>query len=241
MKATIYKAFKKDVKLEAVLETANTNRNSKVSDAAFDLVEKSLLRNNIELTALEKLQFLVPNTEAASILNAWMKNFFETVGDKRKNEIHLDSNTIKQVLHAEYKSNIKDWFGVPDKELLSYETFIRVWNLCYDHVKIRDQKATGSKCDTCEKITAYRRNISNYEARLRASELHAYHRHMYMGEKTAYHDRAIQAIMKPAEYGSIIGDGMDKEKTKLPQLEMVLLIEIYIISSLYLICLGNGI
>lgn len=44
-----------------------------------------------------------------------------------------------------------------------------------------------------------------------------------MSEKKAYHDRIIQALMNPDLYCSLIGDVMDKEKTKIPKLEQVFL------------------
>lgn len=194
----------------------NKRKMTKVSDEVFTMVEATLDRNNISLSKDELVSFMVPNSEAALKLNAWFSNYFDKVGDKIGDEIHLDIS-FKQEIFEEYNSNMKQWYGDKRSEILGYESFVRVWNICYPHVITRDPKASASKCVSCDKLATLRVTSSCYKERLRLSQLIAYHRHMFMTEKLLYHKRIMEAIMHPDEVMSAIMDGMDKEKTKLPK------------------------
>ena len=96
-------------------------------------------------------------------------------------------------------------------------------DLCFDNVIIRNNNKIGTKCHCCDRLSILRRRSRDYNARLGVSTLFSYHRHMFMSEKRAYHQRMIAAIMHPLLFASVIVDGMDKEKTKLPQLNRVTL------------------
>jgi hypothetical protein len=75
---------------------------------------------NIELTPLQLSGLMVPNTVASLSCIAWMKAFFDAVGDQPPNhhEIHLEPTGIK-VVHAEYHHVIGD-AGEP---VLEYSSF----------------------------------------------------------------------------------------------------------------------
>ena len=220
----IAKAFKSGKSLKSVdvstfedqQTTVNKRKLTKVTEEVFTLVTATLERNNTTLTRDELIAFQLPNSEAAIKLNAWFQNYFDKVGDRINDEIHLDI-AFKQEIHSEYDANMKLWYGDDPAEILGYESFVRVWNLLYPHVVPRSPKASASKCITCDKMSTLRKTSSCYKDRLRLSQLNAYHRHMFMTEKTNYHYRIMQAISSPDEVMSIIMDGMDKEKTKLPK------------------------
>lgn len=94
----------------------------------------------------------------------------------------------------------------------------RIWDNCYEHVKIREYKQVTGKCMTCFKLTELRRQRKDRVGRSLATLLHAFHRSMYMGEKAAYYDRALQAKNDSFNYVSLITDGMAQNHTRLPWL-----------------------
>jgi len=194
----------------------NKRKSSKVSENTLKLVEARLDDNKLSLTKDEMVSFLVPNSEAAIKFTAWFENYYENVGDKIGEEYHLDIS-FKQEIHAEYVANMKLWYHDKQSGILGYTSFIRIWNQCYRHVITRDPKASASKCVACDQLATLRKTSVSYTDRLRLTQLLAYHRHMFMSEKASYHKRIMKAISKPDENMSIIMDGMDKEKTKLPK------------------------
>jgi hypothetical protein len=48
------------------------------------------------------------------------------------------------------------------------------------------------------------------------TELHAFHRSLYMGERQTYYDRVALARFQPSNYMSIILDGMNQNHSKIP-------------------------
>ena len=218
-KEKVYTAIRNkspDLKSAAI----NYHNRTKVSEKAFSQIQGNLVRNQVEINKDVLASFVVPNTEQASKLQAWMTNFFKAAGDQIGEEIHLDA-CPRQEIHEEFTDNMKKWFGDTSEEILGYSSFLKMWDLCFDHVKIRDNNKIGTKCHCCERLSILRRRSRDYTTRLGVSTLFSYHRHMFMCEKRAYHQRMIQAIMHPSQIVSVIGDGMDKEKTKLPRLNRV--------------------
>jgi hypothetical protein len=194
---------------------------NKVSKEAFTEIKSQLLSNQVDTTESFLASFVTPNTIAATKLKAWMENFFKLVGDQINDEIHLDS-CPKQEIHEEYCTNMQEWFNDSSQDILGYSSFLRIWDLCFPHVLVRNaNNKIGTKCVCCDRLSLLRRRTKNHLTRLRLSELHAYHRHMYMNEKAAYHRRIIEAIMYPDMIMSLIGDGMDKAKTTVPRLPRV--------------------
>ena len=191
----------------------------------FAKIKEQLVLNNISIDREVLSSFVVPNTPASLKLKSWMEIFFEMTGDKINNEIHLDG-CPRQEIHEEFTDNMKNWFKDTPKEILGYSSFLKMWDLFFDHVKIRNNNKIGTKCQCCERLSILRRRSHDYNTRLRASELFAYHRHMFMNEKCAYYKRTIQAKMNPVLFASLIGDSMDKEKTKLPHLARVFILNI---------------
>jgi hypothetical protein len=172
----------------------------------------------IELSVDQLGALLVPNTVASLSCFAWMRSFFESVGDKQPTggkfeggEIHLEPTSILQV-HSEYVLNIEDAGEVS----LSYAAFLSMWRHCFPHVKIREYKAVSGKCKTCTLLSEARRKHLSRDARRYLTQLHALHRTMYMGERMDYYARRNDAMMMPSEYWSGIGDGMMQSHCSLP-------------------------
>lgn len=93
-----------------------------------------------------------------------------------------------------------------------------MWKDRYSHVKIREYKQVTGKCLICFNLSHLRRSRKDAYGRRQATILHAYHKTMYMGEKTAYYKRAKQAENDPDNYVSLITDGMAQNHTRLPWL-----------------------
>ncbi len=156
---------------------------------------------------------MVPNTVPSLTCFAWMKSFFDAVGDQQPNcsQIHLEPTNVKTV-HAEYVQVIGD----AGEETLSYESFLNMWSCCFNHVKIREYKAVSGKCSICTLLSESRRKQLSTAARRYITELHALHRTLYMGERLEYYKRRNNAMLMPSEYWSAIGDGMQQHHCVLP-------------------------
>ena len=146
-----------------------------------------------------------------------MKNFFNLVGDVIPNsdEIHLEACEMREIW-KEYKEDHIVFFHRNESDLLSYATFLRLWSLAFDHVKVRQYKQVTGKCDTCAKLTALRRSRRDHYGRGLCTTFHALHRSMYIGEREEYYHRRFLAIMHPDKYMSINMDGMDQQHSRLP-------------------------
>ena len=92
-----------------------------------------------------------------------------------------------------------------------------MWDLCFPHVKIREYKAVCGKCLTCESLSTLRRNSKDLNSRSKLTQLHAFHRETYMNERNSYYDRKISVLYNPEQNMSLMIDGMDKNKTKIPR------------------------
>jgi hypothetical protein len=57
---------------------------------------------------------------------------------------------------------------------------------------------------------------TNHYKKALYTDLHAFHRSMYMGERQTYYDRVALAIFQPSNYMSIILDGMNQNHSKIP-------------------------
>lgn len=173
---------------------------------------------NIDLTVDQLAALTVPNTVTALECFAWMRSFFDAVGDKqptggrfRGGEIHLEPTSILRV-HGEYVINVQD----AGENTLSYAAFLSMWTTCFPHVKIREYKAVSGKCKTCTLLSEARRKHLSRDARRYLTQLHALHRTMYMGERMDYYSRRNDAMQMPSEYWSGIGDGMMQSHCALP-------------------------
>ncbi len=155
----------------------------------------------------------VPNTVASLSCFAWMSSFFDAVGDRQPNhcEIHLEPTDIKEV-HMEYHDAISD----AGEDVLEYTSFLHMWATCFPHVKIREYKAVSGKCKTCALLSEARRKQLSSAGRRYITQLHAFHRTMYMGERLTYYERRNNAILMPRDYWSAIGDGMMSQHCVLP-------------------------
>jgi hypothetical protein len=197
------------------------NDKTKVSNEVIQQVQETLHRSEIDMDWDSLSNIGVSNTVAAMKCKSWMKHFFDLVGDKMPNtktkEIHLDCMQRCDV-HDEYICNMKNWFGDKPGEYLSSASFNKMWQFCFPHVKIREYKAVCGKCLTCEKLSTLRRNSKDLNARSKLTQLHAFHREMYMNERETYYDRAFLAAFNPGRFMSLMLDGMDKNKTKIPRL-----------------------
>ncbi len=167
----------------------------------------------IHLTPFQLGALVVPNTVASLSCFAWMHSFFEAVGDKQPNhnEIHLEPTDVKSV-HKEYALVVGD----AGEETLQYGSFINMWTTCFPHVKIREYKAVSGKCQVCTMLSEARRKHLSLEARRYITQLHAFHRTMYMGERLEYYRRRNDAMLMPSSYWSAIGDGMMQQHCVLP-------------------------
>jgi hypothetical protein len=219
---------KREKILKAIKEQTNHNNinmktfndRTQVSSETFQKVQNALIQSDINIDWNTLTNFVVPNSVATMRCKSWMKQFFNLVGDKMPNtvteEIHLDCMKKKDV-YEEYTINMRNWHGETARQYLSLVAFNKLWDTFFPHVKVREHKAVSGKCVTCERLTALRRNSKDMRSRSQLTLLHSFHREMYMGEREAYYDRAEHAMFDPTKYMSLMIDGMDKNKTKIPR------------------------
>lgn len=76
----------------------------------------------------------------------WMERFFRLTGDPMPNtdgEIHLEKQEMKGIWR-EYQED----FLCRGRQPLSYKTFLRIWQDCFSHVKIRAYKQVSGALNT---------------------------------------------------------------------------------------------
>ncbi len=121
----------------------------KPSSSFVKELTKMAERLGVTLTTDQLASLVVPNTVPALTCFAWMKNFFDSVGDKQPNanEIHLEPTDVKTV-HDEYKICVED----AGETALGYDSFLRMWDCCFPHVKIREYKAVSGNLICCTSV-----------------------------------------------------------------------------------------
>ena len=98
----------------------------------------------------------------------------------------------------------------------SASLFEKIWRACFSHVKIREFKAVCGKCKTCDILCCARKTFHDAKSREHITNLHAYHRTMYMGERQCYYERRNEAMQRPTTVWSLISDGMAQIHCQLP-------------------------
>ena len=151
-------------------------------------------------------------TQALSCFG-WMHFFFALVGDSMPNldEIHLEPIYIHEIW-KEYK---EDMVSVSN-EYVDVSTFGKLWLCSFPHVKIREHKAVGLKCNTCAMLSDLRRTFKDQASREYIKQLHAFHRTTYMGERLAYYVRRTSGEQYQRAHLSLISDGMAQIHCQLP-------------------------
>lgn len=66
-------------------------------------------------------------------------------------QVHLDANTKKEV-YQEYRLSLMQHAHSWEQEILSYKSFVRLWNNHYRWLKLRRHKTIKSKCSICEDL-----------------------------------------------------------------------------------------
>jgi hypothetical protein len=142
-----------------------------------------------------------------------MNFFFELMGDQMpsSDDVHLEPIYVHEVW-TEYKTDMES----VGNAWLDVSTFGKLWTACFPHVKIREHKAVGMKCNTCAILSDLRKTLKDQSSREYIKQVHAFHRSTYMGERLAYYDRRTQGEMMQKQYLSMICDGMAQHHCLLP-------------------------
>jgi hypothetical protein len=142
-----------------------------------------------------------------------MNVFFQLMGDQIPNgtDVHLEPIYVHEVW-TEYKTDMES-YGNP---YLDVSTFGKLWLTCFPHVKIREHKAVGMKCNTCAILSDLRRSFKDQSSREYIKRIYAFHRTTYMGERLSYYDRRTLGETMQKDYLSLICDGMAQHHCLLP-------------------------
>ena len=142
-----------------------------------------------------------------------MDFFFGLMGDQMPSsqEVHLEPIYVHEVWE-EYKQDQVLVFN----EYVSVTVFGKLWEACFPHVKIREHKAVGMKCNVCAVLSDLRATFKDIKNREYVRHLHMLHRSTYMGERLAYYNRRNLGEQMQEEYLSLISDGMAQHHCQLP-------------------------
>lgn len=113
------------------------NKRQRVQVKTMTRVKGLLDRNGIKISNERMANFTVALSERHGKARAWMKHFFDLVGDfipNRNGEIHLDACFTATDIHREYVENMK---VIGEELYLSYDSFNEVWDACFPNVKLR--------------------------------------------------------------------------------------------------------
>lgn len=142
-----------------------------------------------------------------------MDFFFGLMGDQMPNsqEVHLEPIFVHEVWD-EYKRDQISVFN----EYVCVSTFGKLWESCFPHVKIREHKAVGMKCNICAVLSDLRSTFKDQANREYVKNLHLLHRSTYMGERLAYYNRRSLGEQMQEDHLSLISDGMAQHHCQLP-------------------------
>lgn len=101
-------------------------------------------------------------------------------------------------------------------EPLHRTKFLALWDGSFAHVKVREYKNVCGKCQECAELSILRSSFRDSGRRRETTQLHAFHRATYMGERAVYYQHQKDAREFPDQYCSIIYDGMAQSHTILP-------------------------
>jgi len=158
---------------------------------------------------------LIPNSDEAKSVAAWMESVFMQMGDHVPNgagEIHL-SNMTKHSLYTDYTN---DMSRNKRPGVVSETEFNKIWDCCYEHVKTRKFLNVCGKCSTCGDLNEERCKTLNPQKREFYTQLAALHRTMFMAERRLYYSRRNEAITSPSFILSTIADGMAQTHCEIP-------------------------
>ncbi|XP_062609674.1 uncharacterized protein LOC134271502 [Saccostrea cucullata] len=161
----------------------------------------------------------VPSHRQASLAEKKMEalNWFgEYVASRGENpphvqEIWLPFGLRKNEIYEAYKMEM----DLDEKESVSHQTFLNIWNDHYSHVRIK-QSNLFTRCTTCDKLDRELHKQLNPEKNRNILTKKQDHLHRQMKEKTAYYRRKVVSRRRPDKYLSLIIDGMDQSKTNIP-------------------------
>ena len=118
----------------------------------------------------------------------------------------------KLELYIEYRDYCKE-FNI---DLIHRTKFLEIWDECFSHVKVREYKNVCGKCQDCAELSILRSTFRDSKRRHETTQLHAFHRATYMGERAVYYQHQKDAREFPNQYCSMIYDGMAQSHTILP-------------------------
>ena len=153
----------------------------------------------------------------------WFEEFFKTCGDLVPNapgHIHLDLTT-KESIYKRYEHDMwmiyyqnhsdrhkepcsSSYRNFDDLEIVSLETWRKIWRNNYPHVTIRRYKQVTGKCWTCYVINSGRAKAGNGQLGVLYKKLFAMHRGgLFMLERREYKKRVLKA-QSPENKGKVI-------------------------------------
>ena len=152
----------------------------------------------------------VPSMMCAS----WMGYYFRLVGDQVPNsdtEIHLEP-IPKKLVYEEYVYDME----ASGEEVVTLQTFRKIWNKVYPYVKVRKYKTSCGHCNLCSLLGEKRRQFRDRNGRQEVTNLFPLHCLSIMGERRAYYDRRMEAMNNKTLFLSTIADGMQQNHCFLP-------------------------
>lgn len=197
-----------------VVDSSFAFNNRSHASKSIKEIERVLRDQNIEVTQDILRQNVLDGSDEQIECYYWMDDLLNFSGDAMPNratggiaELHLESQSLNK-LYAQYLSECVTH--------VSAKVWKFIWDNLFPHVKIREYKQVGGKCETCALLSDLRSQFKNAKLKQMATDLHTLHRNTYMGERWEYYDRRMEALNNPDEVMSIIADGMAQSHTSLP-------------------------
>ncbi|XP_052789179.1 uncharacterized protein LOC128223807 [Mya arenaria] len=144
---------------------------------------------------------------------SWLISFSKSHGDKMPNtyKIHLPSCMQKRAVYSLYKEEMDQ------QDTISHTHFFRLWKRFVPNVII-PKRSRFTVCDTCHDIKSKLEKTTNKMERKELHQRREKHLRQQNAERSKYYKHIRKAKSQPDQYLSIILDGMDQEKTRLPHL-----------------------
>lgn len=185
------------------------NRRSHLVAAEKDL-ERAFKNNKLEILPENRERALSKDDPSHIECVGWFKDYFYFSGDHMPNGGGIQIEY--QLLSDMYNLYLKEAVNKP----VCYKEWKRTWREIFPHVKMRIYKQVSGKCHTCATLADLRTKFRHRYLKQMATDLHSFHRDVYMGERQAYYARRKEAIENPDEVFSCIVDGMAQTHSHIP-------------------------
>uniref|UniRef100_A0A1X7TBW6 DUF7869 domain-containing protein n=1 Tax=Amphimedon queenslandica TaxID=400682 RepID=A0A1X7TBW6_AMPQE len=180
---------------------------------------RRLASSGIRIIPMQHHGRFLATTDKYQSARAWMSHYFNKIGDRMPHiqQLHLPCFLSKKMVYNMMFQDFKD----DGCDIISCSHFYKLWNKEFMHVLI-PKHSLFSKCDICVSFQNERMKHASDKEKINQLRLeYQSHIRLIQNERKTYYHHREKSKRDPSKYLTIIVDGMDQNKTNLPQLPRI--------------------